>query len=90
MALATIRSNTPPACAARSCFCTAPPIPRARLVEARLVFDAVPGRKWFKEFAGVGHAAIVMHSPLQWKETVSQFLKDAHVEGTMPAPASHP
>lgn len=64
--------------------------PRARLAEARLVYDAVPGRKWFKEFAGVGHAAIVMHSPLQWKETVSQFLKDAHVEGTMPAPASHP
>jgi uncharacterized protein len=55
---------------------------RARLEEARQVYDAVPGRKWFKEFAGIGHAAIVTHSREQWKETVRQFLKDAQVEAT--------
>jgi uncharacterized protein len=61
---------------------------RAHLAEARQVYDAVPGRKWFKEFAGIGHAAIVADRPLQWKEAVSQFLIDARVEAAMPAPAS--
>ena len=61
---------------------------RARLAEARQVYEAVPGRKWFKEFVDIGHAAIVVHSPLQWKETVRQFLKEAHVEAALPAPAS--
>jgi len=63
--------------------------PRARLVEARQVFDAVPGRKWFKEFAGIGHASIVVPYREQWKETVRQFLKDANVEVEWPAPTSH-
>ncbi len=62
--------------------------PRAHLAEARRVYDAVPGRKWFKEFAGIGHAPIVVHSRRQWKETVSQFLKDANVEAEMAASAS--
>jgi len=62
--------------------------PRARLAEARLVYDAVPGRKWFKEFAGVGHAATVVPFQTQWKETVSQFLKDANVDAGNPAPAN--
>jgi hypothetical protein len=53
---------------------------RAQLTEARRVYDAVPGRKWFKEFAGIGHTPIVSHQRRQWKETVSQFLKDAKVE----------
>jgi len=53
--------------------------PRARSAEARQVYDAVPGRKWFKEFAGVGHAAIVVPYREEWKKTVSQFLKDAQV-----------
>jgi uncharacterized protein len=63
--------------------------PRARLAEARQVYEAVPGQKWFKEFAGIAHAAIVVHNRRQWKETVSQFLKDAHVKAKMPVPASH-
>ena len=62
---------------------------RAPLAEARRVYDAVPGRKWFKEFAGIGHAASVVPCRRQWKETVSQFLKDAQVEAGMPASASH-
>jgi pimeloyl-ACP methyl ester carboxylesterase len=61
--------------------------PRARLAEARLVYDAVPGRKWFKEFAGVGHAATVVPFRRQWKETVRQFLKEANVEVQIPAGA---
>jgi len=51
--------------------------PRARLAEARRVYNAVPGLKWFKEFAGVRHAATVVAYPEQWKQTVSQFLKTA-------------
>jgi hypothetical protein len=53
---------------------------RAHLAEARRVFDAVPGRKWFKEFAGIDHVATVIPYRRQWKETVSQFLKEANVE----------
>jgi hypothetical protein len=49
---------------------------RARVAEGRRVFDAVPGRKWFKEFAGVGHEAVVSRFPRQWKEAVGQFLKE--------------
>jgi uncharacterized protein len=63
--------------------------PRARLFEARQVFDAVPGRKWFKEFAGIGHASIVVPYRQQWKATVIQFLKDANVETAFPSPTSH-
>jgi hypothetical protein len=53
---------------------------RAQLTEARQVYDAVPGPKWFKEFAGTGHAPTVDKHRREWKETVSQFLKDANVE----------
>jgi hypothetical protein len=59
--------------------------PRARPSEARMVYDAVPGRKLFKEFAGVGHAATVTPFRRQWKETVRQFLHDANIEVQMPA-----
>jgi len=62
---------------------------RAHLAEARQVYDAVPGRKWFKEFAGIGHAPIVVPCRREWKETVSRFLKDAKVEAEVPASASH-
>jgi pimeloyl-ACP methyl ester carboxylesterase len=51
--------------------------PRARIEEARGVFAAVPGRKRFKEFPGLGHQASLARFPNEWKETVSQFLKDA-------------
>jgi hypothetical protein len=62
---------------------------RAPLAEARRVYDTVPGRKWFKEFASIGHAASVVPCRRQWKETVNQFLKDAHLEAGMPVSASH-
>jgi pimeloyl-ACP methyl ester carboxylesterase len=51
--------------------------PRARLEEARCVFAAVPARKRFKEFPGIGHEASVARFPNEWKETVGQFLRDA-------------
>jgi hypothetical protein len=53
--------------------------PRAHPSEARQVFDAVPGPKWFKEFPGIGHAATVVPFRREWKETVRQFLNDAHI-----------
>jgi pimeloyl-ACP methyl ester carboxylesterase len=48
---------------------------RAHVEEARRVYDAVPGIKQFKEFPGVGHAAIVSRFPAEWKQTVGDFLK---------------
>jgi uncharacterized protein len=53
--------------------------PNARLEEARQVYDAVPGQKWFKEFPGVGHAPIVGRFRQQWKDDVSQFLTTAGI-----------
>jgi uncharacterized protein len=53
--------------------------PRARVEEARRVYAAVPGRKRFKEFPGLGHQASVARFPNEWKETVAQFLRDAGV-----------
>lgn len=51
--------------------------PRARLEEARRVFAAVSAPKRFKEFSAVGHAPTVVRYPDEWKETVSQFLREA-------------
>jgi hypothetical protein len=48
--------------------------PRARLEEARRVYDAVPGPKEFKEFPIVGHAATVTRFPTEWRQTVGEFL----------------
>jgi hypothetical protein len=50
--------------------------PRARLEEARRVFAAVSAPKRFKEFPALGHESAVTRFPAEWKETVSQFLKD--------------
>jgi uncharacterized protein len=50
--------------------------PRARIEEARRVFDAVPGAKRFKEFPTVGHEASVARFPGDWSETVGRFLTD--------------
>jgi len=60
--------------------------PRAHLAEARSVYDAVPGPKWFKEFPGVAHAPTVVPFRRQWKETVRQFLQDAKVATSFPGP----
>lgn len=53
--------------------------PRARLEEARHVYDAVPGPKWFKEFEGVGHASGVVSHHTAWVQSVRQFLSAAHI-----------
>ncbi len=56
--------------------------PRARLEDARRVFDAVPSArsghlKRFKEFSASGHASGLAQSPGEWKETVDRFLTAA-------------
>jgi uncharacterized protein len=63
--------------------------PRAHLAEARQVYDAVPGRKVFKEFSGIGHAATVVPYRREWKKAMRQFLKDANVETETPTSSSH-
>jgi len=50
---------------------------KARVEEERRVFVAVPARKRFKEFQGVGHGTSLARFPKEWKETVGQFLRDA-------------
>lgn len=47
--------------------------------EARQVCNAVPGSKRFKEFAGIGHAAIAGRYRAEWKATIRQFLFDAKI-----------
>jgi hypothetical protein len=42
--------------------------------EARQVFDAVPGAKWFEEFPGVRHEAAVVRFHDKWSEAVRHFL----------------
>jgi pimeloyl-ACP methyl ester carboxylesterase len=49
--------------------------PRAHLNEARRVFDAVPGRKEFKDFPNVGHAPCFSRFPAEWKRVVEDFLE---------------
>lgn len=51
--------------------------PRARVEEARRVYEAVPGTKQFKEFPGVRHAPTVMQFPAEWKRVVGDFLEHA-------------
>lgn len=49
--------------------------PRARIAEARRVFDAVPAPKRFQEFPRLGHETLLIGSPDLWKQTVGEFLK---------------
>ncbi len=49
--------------------------PRARLAEARRVFDAVPGPKEFVEFERTGHESYLATHPDEWRAAVSGFLK---------------
>ena len=37
--------------------------PRARPAEGLRVYDAVPGKKWFREMTGVAHESYVSASP---------------------------
>jgi len=50
--------------------------PRARIGEARRVYDAVPGRKLFKEFSEAGHEGYIGRFPSEWRRTVAEFLVD--------------
>ena len=50
--------------------------PRARISEARAVFDAVPAFKRFQEFPETGHEAAAKRSPDEWKKAVGQFLRE--------------
>jgi dipeptidyl aminopeptidase/acylaminoacyl peptidase len=50
----------------------------AHLDEARRVFDAVPGRKTFKEFSGLGHEASITRFSAEWRESISRFLRQTN------------
>jgi len=50
--------------------------PKARIEEARRVYEAVPGVKRFVEFPGVRHEAAIVRSRVQWSEAVRRFLKE--------------
>ena len=55
--------------------------PRARVEEARRVFDAVPALKRFTEFPGIGHVACIIRYPDEWRKSVGQFLREAENPG---------
>jgi dipeptidyl aminopeptidase/acylaminoacyl peptidase len=57
--------------------------PRARLEEARRVFDAVSAPKRFQEFPALGHEAAVTRFPAEWKDSVARFLQ-TEVNNTVP------
>jgi uncharacterized protein len=61
--------------------------PRAHIEEARRVFAAVPGPKYFKEFPALGHEASLVRFPGEWKETVSHFLAEAEKKTTQGNPS---
>jgi uncharacterized protein len=48
--------------------------PRARIEEARQVFDVVSVRKEFKQFPGTGHEGYIARFSLEWEQTVGRFL----------------
>ena len=48
--------------------------PSARIEEARRVFDAIPGKKSFREFPGSRHEPSIVRFPKEWNETVRNFL----------------
>jgi pimeloyl-ACP methyl ester carboxylesterase len=64
--------------------------PRARIEEARRIFEAVPGVKRFQEFSGVRHEAAIVRFRTQWGEAVGQFLLEVEKkpEAAKPATAS--
>jgi uncharacterized protein len=47
---------------------------RVSVSECRSVFEALPGRKRFELFAGVGHEACCRSSPDHWRREISAFL----------------
>lgn len=49
---------------------------RARLEDARAVFDALPDRKRMKVFAGLGHESYLAAQPEIWKAEVHTFLQE--------------
>lgn len=52
---------------------------RARLADARRVFEAVPGHKYFVEFTGGHHESYLRSFPDEWMRAVTDFLDTAHV-----------
>jgi len=48
--------------------------PRARIAEARRVFEAVPGEKQFKEFGRTGHGGYLFRDSHGWRAAVEEFL----------------
>jgi hypothetical protein len=49
--------------------------PRARVDEARQVFDAIAGPKHFQSFPQLGHEPVVRHHPEDWLRAITPFLR---------------
>jgi pimeloyl-ACP methyl ester carboxylesterase len=49
--------------------------PRARVGEARQVFEAVAGPKHFQSFPQLGHEAALRHPPEAWQRAINPFLR---------------
>jgi hypothetical protein len=58
--------------------------PRARLADGRRVFDALPGRKRFIEFANAGHESYIKTSREEWTKAVAAFLAEARAPDPAP------
>lgn len=59
--------------------------PRARLADARRVFDAVPGPKTFHVFENAAHESYAASHPEAWREVVSQFLAERGIVSLPPS-----
>jgi len=59
---------------------------RARVEDARRVFETVQSQKLFKAFPGVGHEGIVARHPREWTETIALFLDNALTDNSKPGP----
>ena len=49
--------------------------PRARVGEARQVFEAVAGPKHFQSFPQLGHEAVFRHQAEEWQRAIKPFLR---------------
>jgi alpha-beta hydrolase superfamily lysophospholipase len=50
--------------------------PRVTVEQSKSVFDNLQGKKQFKLFKGIRHESYYKHSPEEWMQVTSQFLKE--------------
>ncbi len=54
--------------------------PKARIGEAKQVYEGVPGFKQFHEFEGGGHASGAGRFAVEWKQAVLKFFQDSGIQ----------